>query len=118
MFGRMCDKQTLISSSVERSLSLFVFLILFKVEKPISHKYEVENCKRTNRTFSANAGNPICIEIQNVSISTAECFILRLWSLEMVANSFSSHNLNPILEGTSTKGLRTQSYFSVFSDGK
>ena len=40
-----------------------------------------------------------------MSISTAECFILRLRSLEMVANSSSSHNLNPILEGTSTKGV-------------
>ena len=93
MFGRMCDMQTLISSSVERSLPLFLFLILFKVEKPNSHKYEVENCKRTNMAFSANTGNSFCIEIQNVSISTAGCFILRLRSLEMVANSSSSHNL-------------------------
>ena len=118
MFGRMCDKQTLIYSSVERSLSLFLFLILFKVAKPNSHKQEVENCERTNRTFSANARYSFCIVIQNVSISTAECFILGLMSLEMVANSSSFHNLNPILEGTSTKGLQTQSYFSVFSDGK
>ena len=38
-----------------------------------------------------------------MSLSTAECFVLKLRSLEMVANSSSSHNLNPILEGTSTK---------------
>ena len=50
--------------------------------------------------------------------STAECFSLIMRSLEMVANSSFSHNLNPILEGTSTKGFRTQSYFSVFSEGK
>ena len=38
-----------------------------------------------------------------MSISTDECFILRLRSLEMVANSSYSHDLNPILEGISTK---------------
>lgn len=43
MFGQMCNKQAFVSSSINHSLSCFLFLMLFRVEKPNWHKQEVEN---------------------------------------------------------------------------
>ena len=118
MSGRISERQTLISSSMQLSRSRFLDFILWSVENPSSHRYDVENCTRMVKAFLANEGYSSLTAIQNVSIGTPACLILTPRSLETHANSSSSHNNRPVLVEFSIKGFRTQSYSSVFSGGK
>jgi len=56
MSGRISERQTLISSSMQQSRSRFLDFILWRVENPSSHKYDVENCIRMVKAFLANEG--------------------------------------------------------------
>ena len=88
------------------------------VLRDCSHRYDVESCIRMVKAFLANEGYSSLTAIQNVSICTSACLILSPRSLETHVNSSSSHNKRPVLDEFSIKGFRTQSYSSVFSDGK
>jgi len=92
--------------------------ILWSVENPSSHRYDVENCIKLVKAFLANEGYSSLTGIQNVSMGTSACLILSPRSPEIHANSSSSHNRRPVLDELSMKGFRTQSYSSAFSDGK
>ena len=96
----------------------FLDFILWGVENPSSHRYDVENCIRMVKAFLANEEYSSLTAIQNVSIGIPACLILSPRSLETHANSSSSHNKRPVLDEFSIKGFRTQSYSSIFSDGK
>ena len=89
----------------------FLDFILWGVENPSSHRYDVKG-------FLANEEYSSLTAIQNVSIGTPACLILSPRSLETHANSSSSHYKRPVLDEFSIKGFRTQSYSSIFSDGK
>ena len=118
MIGRISETQTLISSSTQHTRSPFLGFILWSVENPSSHRYDVENCIKMVKVFLANEGYSSLTAIQNVSIGTSICLIVSPRSLEIHANSSSSHNRRPVLDELSMKGFRTQSYSSLFSDGK
>ena len=118
MSGRISETQILISSSMQQSRSRFLDFILWSVENPSSHKYDVENCIRMVKVFLANERYSSLTAISNVSISTPACLILSPRSLETHANSSSLRNKRPVLDERSIKGFRAQSYSSVFSNGK
>ena len=100
MSGRISERQTLISSSMQQSRSCFLGFILWSVENPSSHRYDVENCIRMVKAFLANEGysSLTAIQIQNVSIGNPACLILSPRSLETHVNSSSSHNKRPVLD--------------------
>ena len=70
------------------------------------------------KAFLANEGffffysNPTCI------YRYLNMFDFKSMVIRNHANSSSSHNRRPVLVELSMKGFRTQSYSSVFSDGK
>ena len=57
------------------------------------------------KTFLANEEYSFLTAIQNVSIGTSTCLILCPRSLEIHANSSSSHNKRPVLDELSMKGF-------------
>ena len=87
------------SSSIQHSRSRFLDFILWSFENPSSHRYDVENCIKMVKAFLANEGYCFLTAIQNVSIGrpTSTCLIFSPWSLEVHANSSSSHNIRPVL---------------------
>ncbi len=105
--GHIWERQTLISSSIQRRHSLFLVFMLLRVENPNSHKYDVENCIKTDNAFLATEGYFSLISIQNVSIGNSACLILSPRSLDIDANSSSSHNFRLILDRIFMKGFQT-----------
>ena len=51
MSGLMCEIPTRISSTIFNSISRLIVLILVNVEKPSSHKYDVENYNKSLMAF-------------------------------------------------------------------
>jgi len=84
MLGRISEKQTLISSSIQHCRSRFLDFILWSIENPSSHRYDVENCVKMVKAFLANEGCSSLTAIQNVP---QPCLILSPRSLEIHANS-------------------------------
>jgi len=90
----------LVSSSIQHSRSRFLDFILWSVENPSSHRYDIENCIKMVKAFLANEGYCSLTAIQNVSIGrpTSTCLVLSPRPLEVLANSSSSHNIRPVLD--------------------
>jgi len=56
MLGRISERQTLISSSIQHSRYRFLDFILWSVENPRSHRYDVEICIKMVKAFLAIKG--------------------------------------------------------------
>ena len=95
MFGLICDKHTLISSSMHLRFDLFLHLMLVSTENPCSQRYDVENCNKTVKAFLAIEGYCSLIEIQNCSMDVSLCLIFKPRSVDIVASSSSSINEKP-----------------------
>ena len=120
MLGRMEDKQTLISSSMDCRFVLFLHWILVRVENPNSLRYDVENCSKMAKAFLAIDWYYSLIKIQNFSRLDSLYLILKLPSVDIDASSSSSVSvkLTRASSEISMNGFPIQSYFSVLSDGK
>ena len=118
MFGLMFERQTLISSSMHCRLPLFLHLIVARVEKPSSHKYDVENCNKTVSAFLDIATCSFLIEIQKASRDDSLYFIINPRSVDTAASSSYSVSVKLYSEVLSKKGFLIQSYCAVLSDGK
>ena len=104
--------------SIQQSRSRFFSFILWSVKNASSHRYDVENCIKMVKAFLAYERYSSLTAIQNVSIGTSTCLILSLRSLEIHANSSSSHNRRPVLDELSKNGFQTQSYSQSLVMGK
>jgi hypothetical protein len=60
-----------ISLSASGSIDLFFNLIVFKVGKAASHRYDVEKGSKISKTLFTFAGNSFLREIQNESRETS-----------------------------------------------
>jgi hypothetical protein len=63
----MVDKLTRISLSTSRSFDLFFALIVSKVEKSASHRYDVEKGSKISKAIFRIVGYSFLREIQNES---------------------------------------------------
>jgi hypothetical protein len=63
----MVDKLMRISLSTSRSFDLLFDLIIFKVEKATSHRYDMEKGSKISKALFTNAGYSFLKEIQNES---------------------------------------------------
>ena len=61
----------LIFSSIQHSCSRFLDFILWSVENPNSHRYDVENCIKMVKAFLANEGYSSLTASQNLSLGTS-----------------------------------------------
>ena len=66
MLKYVLNKYIFISSSMHRSLSLFLHLMLISEDNPYLYKHEVENCIKIVKTFLTTEGFSPEIEIKNV----------------------------------------------------
>jgi hypothetical protein len=76
----MADKFTRISLSTSRSFDLFFDLIVLKVEKAASRRYDAEKGSKISKTLFTIAGNSFLREIQNESREMSWNFDFRVVS--------------------------------------
>jgi hypothetical protein len=67
----MVDKLTRISLSTSSSFNLFFDLIIFKVEKAASHRYDIEKGSKISKALFTIAEYSFLREIQNESRETS-----------------------------------------------
>jgi hypothetical protein len=116
--GRMVDKLTRIPLSTSRSFDLFFDLIVFKVEKSASHRYDLEKGSKISEALFTIAGYSFLRESWGMSWN----FDFRVVSEETPINSFYAHvrsdSMFVLCSPEAPNGKVTHSTPFVETDGK